>query len=366
MSYVPKLNEKAALLVDHVDSVVTNGSTIDLYHMVFKCMLDIVFCTTMGVEMEMQSPRGEFCHQVMKVLMANIQKRFVRVWLCWDFIYRQTSMYRSDLWALKTSEQLMRDVLFTTANKINQQKNDFLETGRQTNTLNVIEKCLLLQREGKLNEKNVFDQMLVIVTAGVDTSSIAIFSTILLLAIHQQHQDKVVKEICNVLESAECDVTYEHLSKMTYLECVIKEALRLFPPAPIFARQCSDDVEMSCGKIQKGTILVINVAHLHRNEKYWGPHSDRFDPERFSPENSRDRPSYSYLPFSGGPRNCIGMKYAYITVKIVAAHLLRRYKFTSNLKMEDIRTRYTSSWKYQTKIQSELNVEHFKNELKFK
>lgn len=60
--------------------------------------------------------------------------------------------------------------------------------------------------------------------AGVDTSSTAIFSTILLLAIHQRHQDKVVKEICDVFESADCDVTYEHLSKMSYPECVIKVA----------------------------------------------------------------------------------------------------------------------------------------------
>lgn len=117
MPYVPKLNEKAALLVDHVDSVLTNGSTIDLYHMVFKCMIYIVLRTTMGVEMEMQSPRGELCHQVIKVLMANIQKRIVRVWLYWDIIYRLTSMHRSNLWAIETGEQFMREMRDTNANK---------------------------------------------------------------------------------------------------------------------------------------------------------------------------------------------------------------------------------------------------------
>lgn len=338
-SYVPKINGKAAVLVDQLDSMASENSAIDLYSMVFRCLVDIISSTTMGVEMNMQSPRGELVQRATKVVMANIQRRFVHFWLYWDFIYRLTPYHRKELWAVELGEQLMKHMRDTKVDEINRQNYDILEMGRRKNTLNVIEKCLLLQREGKFSEQIVFDQMRVIFIAGIDTSSIAIFSTILLLAIHQQHQDKVVEELADLFETADCDVTYDHLSKMTFLECAIKEALRLFPPAPILARTCSDDVEICGGKIPKGTQLLINIAHLHRNEKYWGSQADRFDPERFLPQNSAGRPAYSYLPFCGGPRNCIGMKYAYVTAKIVVAHLLRRYKFTSDLKMEDIRTK---------------------------
>lgn len=338
-SYVPKINEKAATLANQLDSMLTEKAKIDLYRMVFKCMMDIVACTTMGVDMGMQSSRGEECYHAAKVLMANIQRRCVSFWLHWDFIYRLTPTHRSELWAIECGDQFMKEMHDTKVDEISKQNYDFLETGRQKNTLNVNEKCLLLQREGKFSEQNVFDQMRVVYMAGIDTSSMAIFSTILLLAIHQEHQDRVVEELGSILESDECDVTYEHLSKMSYLECVFKEALRLFPPAPIFVRHCSDDIELSCGEIPKGTFLVVNVAHLHRNKKYWGSNADSFDPERFCPANSKDRLPYSYLPFSGGPRNCIGLKFANITAKIVIAHLLRRYKFTSDLKLEDVRTK---------------------------
>lgn len=338
-SYVPKINEKAALLVDQLYSMGSEYLTIDLYSMVFRCLMDIISSTTMGVEMEMQSARGELYQQATKVVMANVQRRFVRFWLRWDFVYRLTPSYHNGLWATQLGDQLMKHMRDTKVDEINRQNYDFLEMGQRKNTLNVIEKCLLLQRQGKFSEQVVFDQMRVIFIAGIDTSSIAIFSTILLLAIHQHHQDKVVEELANIFETADCDVTYEHLSKMSFLECAIKEALRLFPPAPIFGRKCSDDVEMCGGTIPKGTQILINIAHLHRNEKYWGPQADRFDPDRFLPKNAADRPAYAYLPFCGGPRNCIGMKFAYVAVKIVVARLLRRYKFSSDLKMEDIRTK---------------------------
>lgn len=338
-SYVPKINEKTTIFVDHLDAMASENSTIDLYSMVFRCLIDIISSTTMGAEMEMQSRRGEMFQRATKVVMENVQRRCVHIWLRWDFVYRLTSSHRNELWALQLGEKVMKHMRDTKVDEINRQNYDFLEMGRRKNTLNVIEKCLLLQREGKFSEKNVFDQMRVIFIAGIDTSSIAIFSTILLLAIHQQHQNKVVEELSGLFESDDCDVTHEHLSKMPFLECAIKEALRLFPPAPIVSRKCSDDVDLCGGKIPKGTELIINIAHLHRNEKYWGPQANEYDPKRFLPENSADRPAYSYLPFCGGARNCIGMKFAYVTAKIVVARLLRQYKFTSDLKMEDIRTK---------------------------
>lgn len=339
ISYVPKINGKAAVLIDQLDSVVADKLPIDLYRMVFKCLMDIVSCTTMGVEMNMQSSRGDLYYRVAKVVMANIQRRFVRVWLRWDFVYRLTATYRNELWAVELADGFLKEMYDAKVSEINQKNDDTLEMGRQTNTLNVMEKCLLLQREGKFSEQKVLDQVGVILMAGIDTSSIAIFSTILLLAMHEPHQEKVFEEVRNVLGSGDCDVTYEHLSRMPYLEYTVKEALRLFPPAPVIARQCSDDVELSCGRIPKGTIIACNLSHLHRNKKYWGPQADAFDPDRFLPENSKDRLPYSYIPFCGGPRNCIGMKFAYITVKIAVVHLLLRFKFTSDLKMEDIRTK---------------------------
>lgn len=338
-SYVPKINEKTNVLVDRLSSVITEKSDIDLYHMIFKSFMDIVISTTMSVDMQMQSPCGDLFYRMAKLLMSNMQRRVVRIWLRWNFVYRLTPTFWKERWAAELANQLMKLIQDRKIDEMNRQNYDVLECGREKNALNVIERCFLQQREGNFSEQNITDQMTVIITAGVDTSSMAVFSTLLLLAMHPEHQDKVVKELIDILEDADCDVTHEHASRMTYLECAIKEALRLFPPAPMFFRQCSDDVVVTCGKIPKGTIIVTNIAHLHRNPTYWGPLSNQFDPTRFLPENSMDRPLYSYLPFSGGPRNCIGLKYAYISTKIVIARLLRKFKFTTDLKIDEIRTK---------------------------
>lgn len=79
---------------------------------------------------------------------------------------------------------------------------------------------------------------------------------------------------------------------------------------------------------------------MHRNLNIWGPTVNEFDPDHFTKENIASRSPFSYIPFSGGPRNCIGMKYAMILVKIALCHVLKEYKYISDLKMADIRSEF--------------------------
>lgn len=177
------------------------------------------------------------------------------------------------------------------------------------------------------------------VFAGTDTLSITTFSTLLMLAINQRHQDLVVEELRSIFESADCDVTKVHLANMQYMERVIKETHRILAPVPFIGRKTSTDIELRKGTIPQGSMVIINIMHLHRNPKIWGENVYEFDPDRFLPESIIKRPPFSYIPFSGGQRNCIGMKYAMISAKITLAHLLRRFKFTTDLKFEDIRVK---------------------------
>lgn len=340
VSYVPILNEKSILLVNHLERFV--GEPVNLYEMIFKSLMDIIAKTTMGVEMHLQSLRGEHLYNVAKFLLSNIQRRIVRFWLRWNFIYRLTKTHRDELWAMKSGMEFIKEIYDRKAFEINEMVEngyDPIEIGKESNKLNIIEKCFSMQREDKFTEENVLDQIHLMFVAGTDTSTIAIFSTILLLAIYQECQEKVVNELRDIFESVDSPVTYEHLSRMIYTERVIKEALRLFPPVPILARKCSADIQLDAGTIPNETNILVNILHVHKNEQIWGPNAKSFYPDHFLPENIAKRSPYCYLPFSGGARNCIGMKYAWLTLKIVLAHLLRSYKFTTDLKLEDIRTK---------------------------
>lgn len=191
-----------------------------------------------------------------------------------------------------------------------------------------------------------------------------------MLAVYPEIQEKVVAELHEIFDDADSPVTYEDLSKLTYLEMVVKESLRHFPVGPFIARKTSDDFPFKgkfdilitsfenilCeqifqmtkknifhfskgGIIPKGAFILLNIAKMHKDPKYWGDRAHEFNPDHFLPENFSKMHPYTFLAFSGGPRNCIGIKYAWYVAKIMLAHLLRKYKFTTHLKYEDIRTK---------------------------
>ncbi|TFK16063.1 Cytochrome P450 4V2 [Platysternon megacephalum] len=127
----------------------------------------------------------------------------------------------------------------------------------------------------------------------------------------------------------------DDLKKLRYLECVVKEALRLFPSVPSFARTTSEDCHIKGFKIPKGTQVVIVTYALHRDPEVF-PDPEEFRPERFFPENSSGRHPYAYVPFSAGSRNCIGQRFAQMEEKAVLAIILRRFWVETSQKREEL------------------------------
>lgn len=337
-SYVPSLNNKSRILIKNMKQYLNKRS--DLYRTIFIGLIDMITKTTMGCEMDMQSERGALFYGIVKTIMNNVQYRSTRIWLRWDFMYFLTKVSRDERIPLETGQQFMRDLCTKRKNDLEHLKAqgvDYLENARKDNTANVMDKCLMLEQDGIFSNEKVIDHISLIILAGIDTSSITVFATLLMLAIHQKHQELVLDELRSIFDTADCDVTAAELTKMKCTERVIKETLRLFPSVPFIGRKPSADIQLSKGIIPKGTIVVVNIIHMHRNPKFWGPNANEFDPDRFLPENVATRPPMSYIPFSAGPRNCIGLKYAMLSAKITLAHLLRRYKFTTDLRMEYIR-----------------------------
>jgi cytochrome P450 len=180
----------------------------------------------------------------------------------------------------------------------------------------------LLIRTPGMNDGLIRDQLLTMLIAGHDTSTALLAWSLYLLGKHPTELDRVRAEVDQIVGSQPPNLeTVNRLERMDY---VTKETLRLYPPIHIGNRRAAVDLEFKGYQIPAGTRVVYSIYLSHRQERYW-PDPHRFDPDRFSPEQSQARPHYVYVPFGGGPRNCIGLAFAQVEVKIVLARILQNF-----------------------------------------
>ncbi|XP_054638983.1 cytochrome P450 4B1 [Dunckerocampus dactyliophorus] len=160
---------------------------------------------------------------------------------------------------------------------------------------------------------------------GHDTTASGIAFTLHTLACHPKHQQMCRDEVNQVLDGKD-NMEWEDLSKMPYTTMCIKESLRLYPPVPGIARKATKPITFFDGKtLAAGSLVGTSVFALHRNATIWeNPHV--FDPLRFMPENISQRSPHAFVPFSAGPRNCIGQNFAMNEMKVVVALTLRRFQ----------------------------------------
>ncbi|KAG8138264.1 hypothetical protein E2320_004186, partial [Naja naja] len=119
---------------------------------------------------------------------------------------------------------------------------------------------------------------------------------------------------------------YENIQELPYLDMVIAETLRMYPPAFRFTREAAKDCSVLQQQVPAGAIIEIAAGHLHYNPKFW-PEPEKFIPERFTAEAMQQQHPFAYLPFGAGPRGCIGMKLALMTIKIALLRILQRFMF---------------------------------------
>ncbi|XP_050460058.1 cytochrome P450 9e2-like isoform X3 [Cataglyphis hispanica] len=182
----------------------------------------------------------------------------------------------------------------------------------------------------KLTLDDIVSQAFIFFLAGFDTSSTLMSFVAHELAVNRDIQDRLREEVQQHVGEND-EISYESLSKMIYMDMVINETLRKYPPAIFIDRFCNKSYELPPSQpgcksltVESGSIMMISVYGLHRDPKYF-PDPDKFDPERFSEENKDNIVPYTYLPFGHGPRKCIGNRFALMETKILIAHLLQKF-----------------------------------------
>lgn len=178
--------------------------------------------------------------------------------------------------------------------------------------------------EGGAWEDDFIHEMSAIVFAGHETTATALSWVFCLLAQHPAVQEKVIAEGEGLGARAP---GADDVKAMPYLQQVIDETLRLYPPLYINSRQAIGDDALGPYSLRAGSRVLINIVGIHRNEVHW-PQPDRFDPDRFAPEPKSARHSFAHIPFLKGPRTCIGSALAMLELQIVVPLILQRWSLS--------------------------------------
>ncbi|XP_011173390.1 probable cytochrome P450 6a14 [Solenopsis invicta] len=311
-------------LVDYMGQLVNKNEPVECVEVMANYTLDCIGICAFGIEMKALSDKENEYRRIAKQIFKPPVKGLLRLRLK-QFSPRLYAILGHILPDTKLNSFFINLVLNNIAyrEKNNIVRNDFID---------------ILRELKKHSDKMDFDftdtlmvsQAFTFYAAGFETSSTAISNTLYELALNQEIQDKLRKEIDEEYAKHGSSLLYDNIKKMNYLEKVFKESLRKYPPLINFTRVAQSnytfkDTEIS---IPKGQTIWIPIFALQHDPHIY-PEPDVFDPERFNEEAVRSRHPMFYLPFGDGPRNCIGARFAIYQSKIGLIKMLRNYKFES-------------------------------------
>lgn len=175
----------------------------------------------------------------------------------------------------------------------------------------------------RMSDQQLRDEVITLFLAGHETTALALTYTFYLLSKHPDVERRLFAEIDSVLRGRLPSA--EDVPALPYLDRVLKESMRLFPPAWTIGRAALEDVDLRGHRIAKGTQILISQWVVHRDPR-WFPNPEGFDPDRWLPERSAGLPRYAYFPFGGGPRVCIGNHFAMMEAALALATVVQRHR----------------------------------------
>ncbi|XP_064108225.1 cytochrome P450 4c3-like isoform X1 [Macrobrachium nipponense] len=329
--FVSRLQEKA------------DGKPFDIFPYVTLCTLDIIFETALGSSINAQDDTESEYVKAVHRISSLIQLRQVRPWLQPDFLFRLSGMAKEHDDCIRILHGTAYQAIRSRRNQSHEMRKG-LATEQRMSDGNAGKKRLAFldllldctEDDHPLTDESIREEVDTFMFEGHDTTSAAINWSLYLLGCYPEIQERVYEELTQVFGTSNRPVTIADLRQLKYTENCIKEALRLYPSVPMMARELREDVVISNYRIPAGTTLAILPYRLHRDPAHFTK-PEVYDPDRFLPENSQGRHPYAYIPFSAGPRNCIGQKFALMEEKVVLCNILRRYRVESTIRREDIR-----------------------------
>uniref|UniRef100_A0A8C3X658 unspecific monooxygenase n=1 Tax=Catagonus wagneri TaxID=51154 RepID=A0A8C3X658_9CETA len=325
-----KLKEMFPIIAQYGDVLVRNlrkeagkDKSINMKDIFGAYSMDVIIRTAFGVNIDsLNNPRDPFVQYTRKILRFNFLDPFLLSIILLPFLNPLFEILDITLFPRSAVNFFMKSVKRMKESRLKDQQTgrvDFLQL--MINSQNSKE----MDVHKALSDQELVAQSIIFIFAGYEATSISLCFALYKLALHPDIQQKLQEEIDATFPDKALP-SYDALAQMEYLDMVVNETLRLFPVGSRLERTCKKDVEIHGVFVPKGTVIMVPVFAIHRDPALW-PEPEVFCPERFSKKNKDTINPYTFLPFGTGPRNCIGMRFATMNMKLALVKVLQHFSF---------------------------------------
>ncbi|XP_044903530.1 cytochrome P450 4F2 isoform X1 [Felis catus] len=328
--YVKIFNDSVNVMHAKWKRLVSEGSTrLDMFEHISLMTLDSLQKCVFSFDSNCQEKSSEYIAAILE-LSALVAKRHQQIFMHMDFLYYLTPDGQRFRRACRLVHNFTDAVIQERRRTLpDDGVDDFLKAKAKAKTLDFIDVLLLTKdKDGKqLSDEDIRAEADTFMFGGHDTTASGLSWVLYNLAKHPEYQERCRQEVQELLRDREPkEIEWDDLAQLPFLTMCIKESLRLHPPVTVVSRCCTQDVVLPDGRvIPKGVICLVSIFGTHHNPSVW-PDPEVYNPFRFDPENIKERSSLAFIPFSAGPRNCIGQSFALTEIKVVLALTLLRFR----------------------------------------
>uniref|UniRef100_A0A3B4WKB4 Cytochrome P450, family 4, subfamily F, polypeptide 3 n=1 Tax=Seriola lalandi dorsalis TaxID=1841481 RepID=A0A3B4WKB4_SERLL len=334
-NYVVTFNTSANTMHDKWRRLVAEGRTnLEMFDHITLMTLDSLLKCAFSYNSNCQESTSEYVSAIVELSDLIIDRR-LKILHHWDWIYWKTQQGKQFKKALSVVHRFTREVVQKRRALIGQQKEtetDFTKAPqRKRDFVDII--LLSKDEDGQgLTDEEIQAEANTFMFAGHDTTASAICWTLYNLARHAEYQERCRQEVMDLMQGRDREeIEWEDLANLTFTTMCIRESLRLHSPVQAVTRKYTQDMVLPGNRtVPEGTICLVSIYGTHHNPTVWtNPY-----PLRFDPADTENRSSHAFIPFSSGPRNCIGQKFALAELRVVVALTLLRFRLTLGVNPE--------------------------------
>ncbi|KAM7331605.1 hypothetical protein ACRRTK_008313 [Alexandromys fortis] len=322
----PIIEEYGDILVKYLRREAEKGKPLDMKEVFGAYSMDVITSTAFGVNVDsLNKPKDPFVEKTKNFIRFDFFDPLFMSVVLFPFLTPMYERLNVSVFPKDSIAFFKNFVERTKENRLNSKQKhlvDFLQL-----MMNSHNNSKVKESHKALSDMEIMAQSIIFIFAGYETTSSTLAFTLYLLATHPDIQKKLQEEIDVALPN-KTPPGYDKVMEMEYLDMVLSETLRLYPIANRLERVCKQDVEMDGVFVPKGSVVMVPLYALHHDPQYW-PEPMEFRPERFSKENKGSIDPYVYMPFGNGPRNCIGMRFALMNMKLALTKVLQNFSFQS-------------------------------------